>query len=393
MRPLDGLLVVSVEQAVAAPFATRQLAELGARVIKIERPDGGDFARHYDRSVRGMASHFVWLNRSKESLALDLKSAAGGQVVERLVARADVFVQNLGPGAATRLGLGAKQLVARHPRLVAVDLSGYGSTGPYRDKRAYDLLVQSEGGMVSVTGTADDPAKVGVPAADIAAGMYVLTAVLSALLRRERGGPGAALEIAMLDAVAEWMGHPLYHAMHTGEQPRRMGLSHASIAPYDRFPTADGQHVLIGVQNNREWRRLATDLLGRPELATDPAFATNVARTANRAAVDGVVAEATARLTARELVERLDAVGVASARLNDVTDVVDHPQLTARDRWREVDSPVGPLPALLPPVTFESDPPRWDPIPALGQHTDAVLTELGYSATEIADLRAAGTVS
>jgi crotonobetainyl-CoA:carnitine CoA-transferase CaiB-like acyl-CoA transferase len=386
------MLVVSVEQAVAAPFATRQLADLGARVIKIERPDGGDFARGYDRSVRGMATHFVWLNRSKESVAVDVKSVAGRRVLDQLAARADVFVQNLAPGAAARLGFDAQSLVKRYPRLVAVDLSGYGSTGPYRDKRAYDMLVQSEGGMVSVTGTPEDPVKVGFPAADIAAGMYVFTGVLSALLRRERGGAGAALEVTMFDAVTEWMGHQIYHALHTGQQPRRMGLSHAAIAPYNRYPTLDGEQVLIGVQNDREWRRLSTELLGRPELGTDPAYATNVARTANRDEVDAVVAEATTRLTAAELVQRLDAAGVASARLNEVPAVVDHPQLLARDRWREIDSPAGPLRALLPPIVFESDPPRMGPIPEFGEHTEAVLVELGYPQAEIAELRAAGTV-
>ncbi|HEV2783288.1 MAG TPA: CaiB/BaiF CoA-transferase family protein [Actinophytocola sp.] len=392
MLPLNGMLVVSVEQAVSAPFATRQLADLGARVIKVERPDGGDFARGYDRSVRGLASHFVWLNRSKESVAVDLKSGQGRQVVERLVATADVFVQNLAPGAAARLGLDAPTLIERHPELVAVDLSGYGAVGPYRDKRAYDLLVQSEAGLASVTGTPEDPVKAGIPVADIAAGMYVLTGVLSALLRRERGGGGAALPVTMFDSVVEWMGHQVQHALHTGEQLPRMGLSHAAIAPYDRYPTADGAQVLLGIQNDREWRRLAADLLGRPELGTDPAYATNVARTANRAAVDALVAEATARLSADELIKRLDAARIASARLNEVPEVVAHPQLAARDRWRDVDSPVGPLRTLLPPVVFAADPPRMAAVPALGEHTDAVLTELGYGATEIARLRAAGAV-
>jgi itaconate CoA-transferase len=393
MLPLNGMLVVSIEQAVAAPFATRQLADLGARVIKIERPDGGDFARGYDRSVRGLSSHFVWLNRSKESVAVDLKSPEGRQILERLIGRADAFVQNLAPGAAARLGLDATTLRERHPELVAVDMSGYGATGPYRDKRAYDLLVQSEGGLVSVTGTREDPVKAGTPVADIAAGMYAFAGVLSALLRRERGGGGAALEVTMFDSVVEWMGHQVNHALHTGGQPPRMGLSHPAIAPYDRFPTADGEQVLIGVQNDREWRRLAADLLGRPELGTDPAYATNVARTANREAVDALVARATGTLRADELIDRLDAAGIASARLNEVPAVVEHPQLAARDRWREIDSPAGRLPALLPPISFPDDPLRLAAVPGLGAHTDAVLGELGYTAGEIAGLRASGAVA
>jgi crotonobetainyl-CoA:carnitine CoA-transferase CaiB-like acyl-CoA transferase len=393
MLPLDGMLVVSVEQAVSAPLATRQLADLGARVVKIERPDGGDFARGYDRSVKGMASHFVWLNRSKESVAVDFTSPGGREVVERLVAKADVFVQNLAPGAAARRGLDAATLQARYPRLVAVDLSGYGPVGPFRDKRAYDLLVQSEAGLVSVTGTPEAPAKAGIPIADIAAGMYIFSGVLAGLLRRERGGGGAALDVSMFDTVVEWMGHQVQHTLHTGEQPPRMGVSHPAIAPYNRYPTADGNEVMLGIQNDREWRRLAADLLGKPELGTDPAYATNVARTANRDAVDALVGAATARLTTQDLTTLLDAAGIATARLNELPQVIEHPQLSARDRWREVGSPVGPLPTPLPPIGFPADPPRLDPIPALGQHTGAVLTELGYTDDEIAGLRAAGAIT
>jgi crotonobetainyl-CoA:carnitine CoA-transferase CaiB-like acyl-CoA transferase len=393
MLPLDGMLVVSVEQAVSAPLATRQLADLGARVVKIERPDGGDFARGYDQSVKGMASHFVWLNRSKESVAVDFTSAAGREVVERLVAQADVFVQNLAPGAAARRGLDAAALTQRYPRLVAVDLSGYGPAGPFRDKRAYDLLVQSEAGLVSVTGTPEAPAKAGIPIADIAAGMYIFSGVLAALLRRERGGGGVALDVSMFDTVVEWMGHQVQHTLHTGEQPPRMGVSHPAIAPYNRYPTADGNEIMLGIQNDREWRRLAADLLGSPELGTDPAYATNVARTANRDAVDALVGAATAKLTAADLVTLLDDAGIANARLNEVPQVVAHPQLVARDRWREVGSPVGPLRTPLPPITFPTDPPRLDPVPALGEHTDAVLTELGYTTDEIAGLRTAGAIA
>jgi crotonobetainyl-CoA:carnitine CoA-transferase CaiB-like acyl-CoA transferase len=391
MLPLDGMLVVSVEQAVAAPLATRQLADLGARVIKVERPDGGDFARGYDRSVKGLASHFVWLNRAKESVAIDLKAPAGRAVLERLAGRADAFVQNLAPGAAARLGVDAHQLLERYPNIVAVDLSGYGPTGPYRDKRAYDLLVQSEAGLVSVTGTPEEPAKTGIPTADIAAGMYVFAGVLAALLRRARGGPGAALDVSMFDAVTEWMGHQLQHSMHTGEQPRRMGLSHAVIAPYNRFPTADGEQILLGVQNDREWQRLAADLIGRPELGSDPRYATNVARTDHRAEVDELVGAATKERTAAELVALLDATGVACARLNEVPDVVAHPQLAARDRWREVGSSVGPLRTLLPPIMFD-EPPHLGPVPELGQHTDAVLAELGYEPGQVQELRAQGVL-
>jgi itaconate CoA-transferase len=386
MLPLNGMLVVSIEQAVSVPLATRQLADLGARVIKVERPDGGDFARGYDQSVRGMSSHFVWLNRSKESIVLDLKTEPGRAALERLVATADVFVQNLAPGAAARLGFDAKALHDRYPELVAADLSGYGPTGPFRDKRAYDLLVQSEGGLVSVTGTPEDPVKTGIPTADIAAGMYIFAGVLAALLRRERGGGGAALDITMFDSIVEWMGHQIQHSLHTGQQPRRMGLSHTVIAPYNRYPTSDGEQVLIGVQNDREWRRLAADLIGRPDLGTDPRYATNVARTANRDEVDALVGAASARLPAKELIDLLDRAGVASARLNEVPEVVDHPQLSARDRWREIDSPVGRLRTLLPPITFTEDPPRLDPVPALGEHTAEVLASLGYTDAEIAEL-------
>jgi itaconate CoA-transferase len=377
MLPLDGILVVTVEQAVSAPLATRQLADLGARVIKVERPDGGDFARGYDRSVRGMSSHFAWLNRSKESIALDLKTEPGREALERLAAKADVFVQNLAPGAAQRLGFEARQLVERYPNLVAVNLSGYGPVGPYRDKRAYDLLVQSEGGLVSVTGTPADPVKSGIPIADIASGMYIFSGVLAALLRRQRGGGGAALDLTMLDSMVEWMGHQIQHSLHTGEQPARMGLSHPAIAPYNRYPTLDGEQVLIGVQNDREWRRLAQELMGRPELGTDPRYATNVARTANRAEVDELVTLASKQRTATELIALLDAAGVANARLNEIPDVLEHPQLAARDRWREMDSPVGRLRTPLPPIVFDADPPRMDPVPALGEHTAAILAELG----------------
>ncbi|MEU4080954.1 formyl-CoA transferase [Streptomyces venezuelae] len=392
--PLEGITVVAVEQAVAAPFATRQLADLGARVVKIERPDGGDFARGYDTAARGLASHFVWCNRGKESVAVDLKDPRGLALVRRLVADADVFVQNLAQGAAARLGLDAATLCAAHPELIAVDVSGYGPSGPYADKRAYDMLVQCEAGLVSVTGTPEQPVKSGIPAADIAAGMYAFSGVLAALVRRGTTGRGGPVEVSLLDSLAEWMGHPLHHGMHGGTPPARTGLAHAVIAPYDAYPTADGGLVLLSVQNDREWRRLAEQVLARPELADAPAFATNTARVAGRATTDAVVAEALAPLTAPEALARLDAAGIACARLNSVAELAEHPQLTARDRWREVESPVGPLRSLLPPVVFPDAPePRMDRIPALGQDTDAVLTSLGVPEAERKELRDAGVIA
>lgn len=392
--PLEGITVVAVEQAVAAPFATRQLADLGARVVKIERPDGGDFARGYDTAARGLASHFVWCNRGKESVAVDLKDGRGLDLVRRLVAGADVFVQNLAQGAAARLGLDAATLCAAHPRLIAVDVSGYGPGGPYAHKRAYDMLVQCEAGLVSVTGTEEQPVKSGIPAADIAAGMYAYTGVLAALVRRGTTGRGGPVEVSLLDSLAEWMGHPLHHGMHGGTSPARTGLAHAVIAPYDAYPTADGSLVLLSVQNDREWRRLAEQVLARPDLADDPAFATNTARVAGRAKTDTVVADALAPLTAAEALARLDAAGVACARLNTVADLAEHPQLTARDRWRFVDSPTGPLRTLLPPVTFPDGPEaRMGRIPALGEDTDAVLTELGVGPAELETLRVDGVVA
>ncbi|MEU7294393.1 CaiB/BaiF CoA-transferase family protein [Streptomyces exfoliatus] len=392
--PLEGVTVVAVEQAVAAPFATRQLADLGARVVKIERPDGGDFARGYDTAARGLASHFVWCNRGKESVAVDLKDPRGLALVRRMVAGADVFVQNLAQGAAARLGLDAATLCAAHPWLIAVDVSGYGAEGPYAHRRAYDMLVQCEAGLVSVTGTPEQPVKSGIPAADIAAGMYAFSGVLAALVRRGTTGRGGPVEVSLLDSLAEWMGHPLHHGMHGGTPPARTGLAHAVIAPYDAYPTADGGMVLLSVQNDREWRRLAEQVIGQPELADAPQFATNMARVAGRAATDAVVAAALAPLTAPEALARLDAAGVACARLNSVAELADHPQLTARDRWREVDSPVGPLRSLLPPIVFPDAPePRPARIPALGQDTDEVLAELGVPEAEVRGLRSAGVIA
>ncbi|WP_369257179.1 CaiB/BaiF CoA transferase family protein [Streptomyces sp. R35] len=385
--PLEGITVVAVEQAVAAPFATRQLADLGARVIKVERIDGGDFARGYDTAAAGLASHFVWCNRGKESIALDLKDPRGLDVVRRLVADADVFVQNLAQGAAARLGLDAATLYGDHPRLIAVDISGYGASGPYAAKRAYDMLVQCEAGLVSVTGTPEQPVKAGIPAADIAAAMYAFSGVLAALVRRGTTGRGGPVEVSMLDALAEWMGHPLHHAMHGGTPPARTALAHAVIVPYDAYPTADGGRVLLSVQNDREWRRLAQQVLGQPELADDPAYATNAARVGNRERVDAVVAKTLAALGADEAVARLEGAGIACARLRDVREVAEHPQLAARDRWREVGSPAGPLRALLPPITLPGgEEARMGAVPRLGEHTGVVLRALGMTDAEIAGL-------
>ncbi|MFE3636191.1 CaiB/BaiF CoA-transferase family protein [Streptomyces cellostaticus] len=392
--PLEGITVVAVEQAVSAPFATRQLADLGARVVKVERIDGGDFARGYDTAAGGLASHFVWCNRGKESIALDLKDPRGLAVVRRLVEDADVFVQNLAHGAAARLGLDAATLCAAHPRLIAVDISGYGGSGPYADKRAYDMLVQCEAGLVSVTGTPGQPVKAGIPAADIAAAMYAFSGVLAALVRRGTTGRGGPVEVSMLEALAEWMGHPLHHAMHGGEPPVRTGLAHAVIAPYDAYPTVDGGRVLLSVQNDREWCRLAEQVMGRPELATDPDFATNAARVANRGRTDELVARALGALGADEALARLEQAGIACARLRDLHELAEHPQLAARERWRRVGTPAGPLKALLPPITLPGgDEARMGDVPALGQHTGTLLRAVGMTDEEIAALRGDGVVA
>ncbi|MFD7018232.1 CaiB/BaiF CoA transferase family protein [Streptomyces sp. NPDC059928] len=392
--PLAGITVVAVEQAVSAPFATRQLADLGARVIKVERTDGGDFARGYDTAARGLASHFVWCNRGKESVALDLKDPRGLGVLHRLIADADVFVQNLAHGAAARLGLDAASLCAARPRLIAVDISGYGADGPYAHKRAYDMLVQCEAGLVSVTGTPEQPVKAGIPAADIAAAMYAFSGVLAALVRRGTTGRGGPVEISMLEALAEWLGHPLHHVMHGGTEPARTGVAHAVIAPYDAYTTADGGQVLLSVQNDREWRRLAEQVLEQAELADDPEFATNAARVANREKTDDLVARALACRTAAEAVGRLEAAGIACARLNTVGDVAGHPQLAARDRWRDVESPVGPLRALLPPINLGGgQEARMGAVPALGEHTRATLRALGMTDEQLAELRRDGVIA
>jgi itaconate CoA-transferase len=387
MRPLDGITVVALEHAIAAPFCTRQLADLGARVIKIERPGVGDFARAYDSRVRGQASHFVWTNRSKESLTLDLKHAEAPLILARLLAGADVLVQNLMPGAAARLGLSYGALRAAHPRLIVCDISGYGADGPYRDKKAYDLLIQSESGFLSVTGSAEEPVKAGCSIADIAAGMYALSNILAALIERGRTGQGKRIEVSMLEAMVEWMSYPLYYAFDGAPPPPRAGAAHATIYPYGPFPTGDGRTVMLGLQNEREWRAFCDQVLRRPELAADERFSTNSRRTEARPQLREIIVQAFALLTAEQVVARLDEAQIANARMNDMREVWEHPQLKARRRWVQVDTPAGQVPALLPPGTADASAVRMDAVPALGQHTEAILAGLGYGAADIDRLR------
>lgn len=391
MLPLAGVRVVAIEQAVAAPLATRHLADLGAEVIKIERRGEGDFARHYDDTVHGIASHFVWLNRGKKSVAIDLKHPRGQAVVADLVASADVMVQNLAPGAAARLGLDAETLRVAHPGLVVASISGYGSSGPWAERKAYDMLVQAESGLVSITGTPEAAAKTGIPTSDIAAGMYVVTSVLSALLRRARTGEGASIEVSMLEATAEWLGHPMYVQMYAGRQLPRMGLSHAAIAPYDAYPTSDGE-VLIGVQNDRGWQALCRTVFDDAALAEDPRFATNLLRVEHRAACDAEVSRRSAAWTTGDLEGRLAAAGVAAARVNQMADLVEHQQLIQRDRWRLVETEAGPVQGLLPPMDFADIELPMGAVPALGEHTEAVLAELGIGADELERLRGEGVI-
>lgn len=383
-QPLEGFTVVALEQAVAAPLATRNLADLGARVVKVEGTGVGDFAREYDHAVHGTGAHFVWLNRGKESLAVDLKDPDGSASVRRLVESADVFVQNLAPGAAERLGLGAEELRSAHPGLVVVNLSGFGAGGPMEQRKAYDMLIQAEAGLAAITGTPETPVKTGIPTADIASGMYSSQSVLAALLRRGRTGQGATIDVSMFESTVEWLGYPLYTQMHTGEQLPRMGMSHSSIAPYDAFPTRDGQ-VLIGVQNDHGWRALVTDVLGIPELAEDPRFDTNVHRVRNRAECDESISEQTSRWDSDELEERLTAAGVPAARIKDLDQVVQHPQLAARDRWRPVETEYATVDGLLPPATFDDVEAPMGGVPALGQHTRSLLAESGMDGRAVDD--------
>lgn len=392
MSPLNGITVVTLEQAIAAPFCTRQLADLGARVIKVERPGTGDFARGYDERVRGLASHFVWTNRSKESLTLDIKHPEAAEIFHRLLNASDVLVQNLAPGAAARLGLSFDALHERFPRLVVCDISGYGADGPYRDKKAYDLLIQSEAGFLSVTGSEAEPAKAGLSIADIAAGMYAYSNILAALIQRGRTGRGCRIDVSLLESMVEWMGYALYYAYDGAPPPPRTGSAHATIYPYGPFPAGDGGVVMLGLQNEREWHAFCDQILERPELAEDPRFSSNSKRTGNRDPLRNLIVEVFSRLTAEQVVARLDTAGIANARVNDMHEVWRHAQLAARQRWTDVDTPAGPVPALLPPGAPGAFTPRMDPVPGLGQHTDSILRELGYDDPDIDRLRAGHAV-
>jgi len=387
MRPLEGVTVVALEHVIAGPFCTRQLADLGARIIKIERPGVGDPARAYDDRVRGMSSHFVWTNRSKESITLDLKQEAARKIVHMLLEKADVLVQNLAPGAAARMGFSYDQLEGTYPRLIVCDISGYGADGPYRDKKAYDLLIQSESGLLSVTGTPDTPSKAGCSIVDIASGMYAYTNILAGLIQRGKTGRGCNIDVSMLESMAEWMSFPLYYAYDGAQPPVRAGASHATIYPYGPFPAGDGKFVMLGLQNEREWAIFCDKVLGQPALKTDERFSSGPRRSNARKELHRVIADAFSKLSAQQIVERLDEAQIGNARMNDMHEVWDHAQLRARGRWVEIDSPAGKIKAMLPPGVPESFEPRMDPIPAVGQHTDAILRELGYDAGAIAKLR------
>ena len=395
-RPLQGITVVTLEHAIAAPLATRHLADLGARVIKVERPGVGDFARGYDERVKGLASHFVWTNRSKESLTLDVKHADAPRILGALLARADVLVQNLAPGAAARLGLSFDALHARWPRLIVCDISGYGDDperpGPYRDKKAYDLLIQSEAGFLSVTGTPEQPAKAGCSIADIAAGMYAYSAILAALIERGRTGHGVRLDVSMLESMVEWMSFPLYYAFEGAPPPPRAGAAHATIFPYGPFPAGDGHAVMLGLQNEREWQVFCAKVLQRPQLTSDPRFDSNARRVASRDALSAIIDEVFSQLSSEQVVQRLEEAQIANAHVNGMREVWAHPQLAARRRWTEVASPAGMIPALQPPALPASFDARIDAIPALGEHTDALLAELGFDEAAVARWHADGVV-
>lgn len=392
IRPLDGITVVSLEHAIAAPFCTRQLADLGARVIKVERPGGGDFARGYDTQVDGLSSHFVWVNRSKESLALDLKQPAAIATLRKLLKTADVLVQNLAPGAAARMGLTAEVLQKENPQLILCDISGYGNDGPYRDKKAYDLLIQSEAGFLSVTGTPETPSKAGNSIADIAAGMYAYTNILAALLQRGKTGKGSVIDISMLESLTEWMSFPMYYAYKGAEPPPRNGASHATIYPYDPFKAGDGKTVMLGLQNEREWVQFCETVLENPALAQDERFDRNFKRNEKRAELLEIINACFSKLSSEQLIARLEKAQIANAHLNDMAGLWKHEQLKARNRWTEVDTPNGSIAALLPPGLNDSYDYRMDPIPAVGQHTDTILKELGMSESEIASMRVSGAI-
>lgn len=392
LRPLDGITVVSLEQAVSAPFCTRQLADYGARVIKIERPGDGDFARRYDRTVNGLSSYFVWLNRSKESMTLDLTQPAARSVLDALLARADVLVQNLGPGAAGRLGLDWTALSERFPRLIVVDISGYGDAGPMAERKAYDLLVQAESGLLSVTGSTDTPSRCGVSIADIAAGMYAYSGTLMALLERGRTGRGTRVGVSMLDALGEWMSQPFYFGHYGGTPPARTGASHPTIAPYGPHRVGDGRDVLFGIQNDREWTRFCADVLGAPELAHDDRFSDNTRRVANRAELTRVIERAFASLTVQDVVHRLDGASIANGRMNDVHGFATHEQLRARERWRTIGTSSGAIDALLPPADLSAVEAVMGDVPDVGQHTESLLAELGCDRATIDGMRATGAI-
>ena len=392
LRPLDGITVVSLEQAISAPLCTRHLADLGARVIKVERPGGGDFARAYDTRARGMSSHFVWTNRSKESLTLDLKQPEALAVLLKLLSSADVLVQNLAPGAADRLGLSYTELSKSFPRLIVCGISGYGPDGPYRDKKAYDLLIQSESGFVSTTGTPEEPAKAGASVADIAAGMYAYSSILSALLQRGRTDKGCNIDVSMFECMVEWMSFPLYYTLDGAEPPVRAGASHATIFPYGPFRASDGKTVIFGVQNEREWRAFCEVVLEDAQLLNDERFSSTPKRAAARDALRPIIEAAFARLDAAQIMERLERAQIANAQMNTMADVWSHPQLRARGRWTEVDSPVGTLPALLPPWSVSAFSAHMGAVPALGEQTDAILMELGYSMQELSALHAKAAI-